>query len=169
MAAGRGWLVTSVRPLRKRQTLCRLLRTGTAKIVDLGERRPQARCHPLSVTRFLALWFVAMADDLMIRGAITKRRYWEHREGNQLLVAGDGHVAITSSGYVLFLWAIGIACETAMNCTGKPLKMATRSHHVPANVDKCTARVLSIHSLKSCKACWQNELMFALTRQACCV
>jgi len=39
-----------------------------------------------------ALWFVALANDLMIRGAITKGRYWEHREGNNLLVASDALV-----------------------------------------------------------------------------
>jgi hypothetical protein len=39
-----------------------------------------------------ALWFVALADDLMIRGAITKGRYWEQRGGNHLLVASDALV-----------------------------------------------------------------------------
>jgi hypothetical protein len=39
-----------------------------------------------------ALWFVALAHDLMIRGAITKGRYWEQREGNHLLVASDALV-----------------------------------------------------------------------------
>ena len=39
-----------------------------------------------------ALWFVALANDLMIRGAITKGRYWEQREGNNLLVASDALV-----------------------------------------------------------------------------
>ena len=39
-----------------------------------------------------ALWFVALSRDLMIRGAITKGRYWEQREGNHLLVASDGLV-----------------------------------------------------------------------------
>ncbi len=39
-----------------------------------------------------ALWFVALANDLIIRGAITKGRYWERREGNNLLVASDALV-----------------------------------------------------------------------------
>lgn len=39
-----------------------------------------------------ALWFVALADDLMIRGAITKGHYWEQRQGNHLLVASDALV-----------------------------------------------------------------------------
>jgi len=38
------------------------------------------------------LWFVALAHDLMIRGAITKGRYWEQRLGNHLLVASDAVV-----------------------------------------------------------------------------
>ena len=38
------------------------------------------------------LWFVALMHDLMIRGAITKGRYWEQREGNHLLVASDAVV-----------------------------------------------------------------------------
>jgi hypothetical protein len=38
------------------------------------------------------LWFVALRHDLMIRGAITKGRYWEQREGNNLLVASDAVV-----------------------------------------------------------------------------
>jgi hypothetical protein len=39
-----------------------------------------------------ALWFVALGNDLMIRGAIAKGRYWEKREGNNLLVASDALV-----------------------------------------------------------------------------
>ncbi len=39
-----------------------------------------------------ALWFVALSHDLMIRGAITKGRYWELRKGNHLLVASDALV-----------------------------------------------------------------------------
>ena len=35
------------------------------------------------------LWFTALINDLMIRGAITKGRYWEQREGNHMLVASD--------------------------------------------------------------------------------
>jgi hypothetical protein len=35
------------------------------------------------------LWFVALINDLMIRGAIAKGRYWEQREGNHMLVASD--------------------------------------------------------------------------------
>jgi hypothetical protein len=38
------------------------------------------------------LWFLALANDLMIRGAITKGRYWEQRQGNHLLVASDALV-----------------------------------------------------------------------------
>ena len=33
------------------------------------------------------LWFIALANDLMIHGAICKGRYWERREGNHMLVA----------------------------------------------------------------------------------
>ena len=35
------------------------------------------------------LWFIALANDLMIRGAITNGRYWEQRQGNNMLVASD--------------------------------------------------------------------------------
>jgi|SRR5580658_2545333 hypothetical protein len=35
------------------------------------------------------LWFTALVNDLMIRGAITKGRYWERREGNHMLVVSD--------------------------------------------------------------------------------
>ena len=38
------------------------------------------------------LWFFALAHDLMIRGAITKGRYWELKQGNSLLVASDALV-----------------------------------------------------------------------------
>jgi hypothetical protein len=38
------------------------------------------------------LWFIALAHDLMIRGAITKGRYWEQRQGNHLLVVSDALV-----------------------------------------------------------------------------
>jgi hypothetical protein len=38
------------------------------------------------------LWFLALRNDLMIRGAITKGRYWEQRQGNHLLVASDALV-----------------------------------------------------------------------------
>ena len=35
------------------------------------------------------LCFLALIHDLMVRGAITKGRYWEKREGNHMLVASD--------------------------------------------------------------------------------
>lgn len=38
------------------------------------------------------LWFIALANDLMIRGAITKGRYWEQRQRNHMLVASDALV-----------------------------------------------------------------------------
>jgi len=38
------------------------------------------------------LWFIALANDLMIRGAITMGRYWEQRHGNHMLVASDALV-----------------------------------------------------------------------------
>ncbi len=38
------------------------------------------------------LWFVALAHDLMIRGAITQGRYWSMRRGDHLLVASDALV-----------------------------------------------------------------------------
>jgi hypothetical protein len=38
------------------------------------------------------LWFIALANDLMIRGAITKGRYWEQRQGNHMFVASDALV-----------------------------------------------------------------------------
>jgi hypothetical protein len=38
------------------------------------------------------LWFISLANDLMIRGAITKGRYWEQRLGNNMLVASDALV-----------------------------------------------------------------------------
>jgi hypothetical protein len=39
-----------------------------------------------------SLWFVALTHDLMIRGAITKGRYWEERQGNHMMVASDALV-----------------------------------------------------------------------------
>jgi hypothetical protein len=39
-----------------------------------------------------ALWFFALANNFMIRGAITKGRYWEQRRGSDLLVASDALV-----------------------------------------------------------------------------
>jgi len=39
-----------------------------------------------------SLWFAALLHDLMIRGAITKGRYWEQREGGHLFVASDALV-----------------------------------------------------------------------------
>src|SRR6267142_1368440 len=38
------------------------------------------------------LWFIALANDLMIRGAITQGRYWQQRKGNHMLVASDALV-----------------------------------------------------------------------------
>lgn len=38
------------------------------------------------------LWFVALVNDLMIRGAITKGRYWEQHKGNHMFVASDALV-----------------------------------------------------------------------------
>ncbi len=38
------------------------------------------------------LWFLALQNNLMIRGAITKGRYWEKRQGDHLLVASDALV-----------------------------------------------------------------------------
>ena len=39
-----------------------------------------------------SLWFVALAHNFMIRGAIAKGRYWEEHRENQLLVASDALV-----------------------------------------------------------------------------
>jgi hypothetical protein len=39
-----------------------------------------------------SLWFFALASDLMLRGAITKGRYWEQRQSNHMLVASDALV-----------------------------------------------------------------------------
>jgi len=36
-----------------------------------------------------SLWFTALVNNLMVRGAITKGRYWEQRQGNNMLVASD--------------------------------------------------------------------------------
>lgn len=41
----------------------------------------------LVATQHLCFW--ALAHDFMIRGAITKGRYWEQRQGNHLFVASD--------------------------------------------------------------------------------
>jgi hypothetical protein len=38
------------------------------------------------------LWFVAMAHNLMIRGGISKGRYWERRENNHMLIASEALV-----------------------------------------------------------------------------
>ena len=38
------------------------------------------------------LWFLALTHDLMIRGGITRGRYWEQRRGNHFLVASDALV-----------------------------------------------------------------------------
>ena len=38
------------------------------------------------------LWFFALAKNFMIRGAITKGRYWELQQGNHLFVASDALV-----------------------------------------------------------------------------
>jgi|SRR5712664_3084320 len=38
------------------------------------------------------VWFLALAHNLMIRGAITKGRYWEQRQGNHMFVASDALV-----------------------------------------------------------------------------
>jgi hypothetical protein len=39
-----------------------------------------------------SLCFLALAHNLMIRGSITKGRYWEQRQGNHFLVASDALV-----------------------------------------------------------------------------
>jgi hypothetical protein len=38
------------------------------------------------------IWFFALANDLMIRGAVVRGRYWEQRRDNHLLVASDALV-----------------------------------------------------------------------------
>jgi hypothetical protein len=39
-----------------------------------------------------SLWFFALAHNMMIRGAVTKGRYWELRQGASLLIASDALV-----------------------------------------------------------------------------
>lgn len=39
-----------------------------------------------------SLWFIALASDLMIRGGVARGRYWEKRQGNDLLVVSDALV-----------------------------------------------------------------------------
>jgi hypothetical protein len=50
----------------------------------------------ISLARILSavqeLWFFALVNDLMIRGAITKGRYWEQRQNGNFLVASDALV-----------------------------------------------------------------------------
>jgi len=35
------------------------------------------------------IWFLASANDMMVRGAVTRGRYWVERKGNHMLVASD--------------------------------------------------------------------------------
>lgn len=44
------------------------------------------------LTAAQGLWFFALANNFMLRGAITKGRYWEQRLGTNLLVASDALV-----------------------------------------------------------------------------
>jgi len=43
-------------------------------------------------SRFQNLLFIALANDLMVRGAIAKGRYWQRRQDNHMLVASDALV-----------------------------------------------------------------------------
>lgn len=36
-----------------------------------------------------ALWFMALMQDLVVRGAVTRGRYWSERSGNHMLVVSD--------------------------------------------------------------------------------
>jgi hypothetical protein len=36
-----------------------------------------------------AVWFFALSNNFMLRGAVTKGRYWAQRRGNDLLVVSD--------------------------------------------------------------------------------
>lgn len=55
------------------------------------------------------VWFFALAHDLMIRGAITKGRYWEQRWGNGLFVASEALVRAVKLEKVVGVPAVVIA------------------------------------------------------------
>jgi hypothetical protein len=56
-----------------------------------------------------AVWFFALAHDLMIRGAITKGRYWEQRRENGLFVASEALVRAVKLEKVVSVPAVVIA------------------------------------------------------------
>jgi hypothetical protein len=56
-----------------------------------------------------SLWFVAMAHDLMLRGAITQGRYWQLRKGNHLLIASDALVRAVKLEHSVGVPAVFIA------------------------------------------------------------
>jgi hypothetical protein len=47
---------------------------------------------PPVLTTIQGLWFFALQNDFMIRGAVTKGRYWEQRQEGRMLVASDALV-----------------------------------------------------------------------------
>jgi hypothetical protein len=53
--------------------------------------------------------FFALLEDLMLRGAITKGRYWEQRSGNSLLVASDALVRAVKLERLVSVPAVVIA------------------------------------------------------------
>jgi hypothetical protein len=55
------------------------------------------------------LWFIALAHDLMLRGAITKGRYWQLRQGNHLFVASDALVRAVKLEHSIGVPAVFIA------------------------------------------------------------
>ncbi len=60
------------------------------------------------------LWFIALANDLMIRGAITQGRYWQQRQGNHMLVASDALVRAVKLERSVGIPAVVIADDLAI-------------------------------------------------------
>jgi len=55
------------------------------------------------------LWFVAMTEDLMIRGGVAYGRYWERRQGDHLMVVSDALVAAVKIESMVGVPAVVIA------------------------------------------------------------
>ncbi|MGA2391599.1 MAG: hypothetical protein ABSF97_21785 [Candidatus Sulfotelmatobacter sp.] len=56
-----------------------------------------------------SVWFFALSNDFMLRGAITKGRYWEQRRGHDLLVVSDALVHAVKLEKMVGVPAVAIA------------------------------------------------------------
>ncbi|MBR8135132.1 hypothetical protein [Burkholderia cenocepacia] len=77
-----------------------------------------------------SLWFVALTEDLMLRGGIAYGRYWERRHGDHLMVVSDALVSAVKIEGMVSVPAVALADDIKI-----PLEFwAARYAHGPFGV-----------------------------------